>query len=179
MRKTELEQFIKNLRNAYGLKQVDDEILSFLYEKCGSIPSHSVNWIEERFQCLWEKFPSKLHSAIMACWWDYLRENPEQQAAKSVVECRYCTDGMLRLAKFEPMHGRMTEYSANCGHCRQRAYEKNVPMMTRDQAIKRGFTVLDEDGNEQPKPGPSVWHAVASDATAGREPIDERRADLR
>lgn len=182
MQPKELREFIKRLRNSYSLRQVvDDEILDFLFEKCGKIPPFAVPWIEERFQVLYEKFPSKLHSAIMTCWWDYLREHPEQRAPEQQKkDCPYCTDGMMLLAKYEPMHERMTEYSANCGHCRQRAYEKNVPMMTRDQAIKRGFTVLDEDGNEYARPGePSMWNAVASDAAGGREPSDERRADLR
>jgi hypothetical protein len=177
----EFKGFIKALHNAFGKSTPSAEVLDFLYDKIGKIPGPALEWMEERFLSINEKFPSKLHPAIMACWWDYLREHPDQRAMdREKKECPYCTDGMLFLAKYEPLHGRMTEYSANCGHCRQRADEKNIPMMTRDQALKRGYSILDEDGNERAKPGgPSMWRSVASDAIAGRETPDERRADLR
>jgi hypothetical protein len=174
-----MRSFIKRLRNAYGLKNCDDEIQEFLFSKCGNIPSRALDWIEERFQVTYEKFPTKLHGALTSCWWDYLREHPEQRAHIERKECPYCQDGMLRLTKFEKMHGRMTEYSANCGHCRQRQDERLVPMMTHDQARAKGFTVLGDDGKEYAKSGASTWNAVAAMAAGGRVPNDERRADLR
>jgi hypothetical protein len=51
--------------------------------------------------------------------------------------------------------------------------------MTHEQALRRGYKILMEDGTDHAKPGKSMWHTVASDAAAGREPVDQRRADLR
>lgn len=159
MQPAELKQFIKRIRNAYGLKQVDEEILTFLYEKCGNIPSHAIEWIEDRFQTLYDKFPVKLHGAIMACWWDYLREHP-QDKAREYKSCPYCEDGMLRLGKPVAMYGgAMTEFVANCGHCKQRADEKKVPMLTVQQAADLGY----KRWNDEEKPHidyskSSWWH---------------------
>jgi len=177
----EFKWFIKALHNAFGKSSPGAEVLDFLYDKIGKVPGHALEWMEERFLSVNEKFPTKLHPAIMACWWDYLREHPEQRAPHGQQEdCLYCHDGMLFLGRHEPIHGRVTTYAANCGHCRKRADEKNVPMMTREQALKRGYSILDDKGNEHAKPcGPSEWHTVAADAIDGRTPADERRADLR
>ena len=179
MKLDEFKRFIKSIHNARGKTAPGAEVLDFLFEKIGKIPGHALEWIEERFEATYEKFPTVLHAALMACWWDYLREHPEQRAHVERTECRYCQDGRLILEKYEPMHGRMTEYSANCGHCRQRQDEKSIPMMTYDQARAVGYTVLMDVECEHEKSGHSTWNSVASMATVGREPADERRADLR
>lgn len=179
MNQNHFQDFIKRIYNAYGRVYPKGEIVEFLWSKLGNLPSGCMEWVEDRFLSRNENFPTKVHLAILACWYDWLNEHPEHKA-KSTVECPYCQDGMLYLGRYEPMHGRVTTYTANCGHCRQRADEKSVPMMTRDQAVKRGYSILSEEGRERDDSrGGSMWHTVASDAIAGNEPVDERRADLR
>lgn len=171
-----MKSFIKRLRNAYGLKQVDEEILTFLYEKCGKIPSKAIEWIEDRFQTLYDKFPSKLHSAITSCWWDYLREHPDQKT-RDYKSCPYCQDGMLFLAKPVEMYGGIAAcFTANCGHCRQRQDEKNVPMMTTTQAADLGYKRWHDD-EKQPQMDYTTqgwWNEVVWRATKKKGVENER-----
>lgn len=172
MQPAELKAFIKRLRNAYGLKQVDEEILTFLFEKCGKIPSKAVEWIEDRFQTLYEKFPSKLHGAITACWWDYLRDHPDERAKEQqYTSCRFCENGMLFLGKSIELYGGVeTCFVANCGHCKQRSDEKNTPMLTLQQADALGFhRWREEDKPKMDYTGTTWWHELVLRATRKRE----------
>jgi len=155
---------VKRLRNAYGLKQVDTEILEFLFDKCGKIPSKAIPWIEERFGTLYDKFPSKLHAAILACWWDYLREHPQEKAQHAPSACRYCEEGRLLLSKPVELYGNLpTLFIANCAHCKRRQDEPNVPMYTLEEAAALGYQRWQD--KEQPRMDysqQSWWHKLAA-----------------
>lgn len=143
--------FIKSIHNAYGKRSPDNEILNFVWSKISFIPDSAVGWIEDRFMTTNDKFPGKLHLAILACWYDWKNAHPDN-AVRQEHKCRNksCVDGVLFLERFEEFYGCKQIYTANCGDCHYVQGAKSY--MTLAEAAKQGYSTLDEEAKPEKSP---------------------------
>lgn len=179
MNQTRFREFISSLHNAYGKRTPTQEVMDFLWGKAGNLPESSLDWIEERFLSINEKFPTKLHPAILGCWYDWRRHHPDKVVGdKREHTCRNsnCINGVLCLQRYEERYGTTTEYSANCGDCKWINDQPNIPTLTMFEAHQRGFDKVDFEARPE-KYGGGLFQNVVENwrETSRKIQVDEDR----
>jgi hypothetical protein len=180
MDNSQFKAFIKSIHNAYGRKSPDGEVLDFIWTRIHHIPASSLEWIENRFMSTNDKFPGKLHLAILSCWYEWRNEHPDKTITRR-HQCKNpsCINGVLHVQRYEEMYSCQQEYTANCGDCKYIEGSK-LPYMTMVEAGRLGFSPAEL---EEPKPSKSPegffkhlvdnWGATA--AKIRHEDMERRR----
>jgi hypothetical protein len=141
----EFEEFLRFLRNAYGLAMYptrkgdgQGEIVDFVFDRVGHVPSEALPWMRERLLSTFERFPGKIHAAILDAYQQWLIENPEKRAGKwdRTEHCRNpeCDMGLLFLVGPD---GYRTVFRCGCG----RSELRGIPMGRFEQLRARGYVL--------------------------------------
>lgn len=167
MNPREFENLVRFLRNTYGLKSYiqDGEIMDFLYDQCGRIPVEAVQFIKERFVATYDKFPGKLHNAILDVYAQWLNAHPSKKAMSQDRGCRFdhCTGGYLHI-RWKDEGGRW-EGIARCTECGRAPSREYLLDLNPETVGKNGsryqwntledraewFAAKDDDGTSAPE----------------------------
>jgi hypothetical protein len=192
MNEQPFNNFIRRIRNAYGLKQLPEEVLEFLYVECGSIESGSAKPIFESILNTYEKYPTKLHLAINSEWGKWNRSKGEPGKPKT-LKCPInlrdeegpCYDGELFLYHAGEEYGAgLNSYSFCCEDCGRSTAIKSSCLSGRlPELMAKGWNLVPlGEYKNAPIPGSGggedVSGVVRDWQNHGRDKPDWRRRDI-
>lgn len=119
MTREQFQGFINDLRHTYQLRSLPDEVMDFLFGRIGHLPVGCVEWISEKFVTQNEKFPTRLHTAILWLFNEWRKEHkktaPETRSGKTSCKLPYCDEGLIHVRK--EVEGVSYVYTFRCQEC--------------------------------------------------------------
>lgn len=143
MNPIEFEEFLRFVRNAFGLAMYptrkgdgQGEVVEFVFDQVGHIPSEAIPWMRDRLLSGHDRFPAKIHAAIIECYQQWLSAHPEKRARDfdKPEHCRHpeCDAGLLFLQSSDGYR-----YVFRCVCCRSEL--RGIPMARFSELRARGY----------------------------------------